>query len=326
MPVSGTGDFRPAPCGDTPSSGRNPDGTFARGNTSSLTHGGRSRQVGSAIFSLTQPTITLSPTTATMGVVVTITGAGWVPLSTVFITMDSNYLEVASSAATADVTGGFETTMKLPSAVGIGSKVVSFDAADISYLGNTAITQDLTVPAPNVTLSATEAAVGSIVTLEASGFTPHSALTDLSIGGLDVWEGVPITDSIGSLTVPFKVPGLIGGQLVLVSIGGTTISKALIVKNTIVPPLPQPTPQPALATPAVEVFADLIANGNNLIRVFRFDNSTQTWEFFDPRPEFAAANNLTTTVAGEIVWVNVSSGQEFQGQTLVAGWNLFSLK
>ncbi len=48
MPVSGSGNFRPPPCGDTPSSGRNPDGTFARGNTSSLTHGGRSRQVQGA--------------------------------------------------------------------------------------------------------------------------------------------------------------------------------------------------------------------------------------------------------------------------------------
>ena len=36
------------PFGETPSSGRNPDGTFASGNTAPLTHGGRSRRVRAA--------------------------------------------------------------------------------------------------------------------------------------------------------------------------------------------------------------------------------------------------------------------------------------
>ena len=48
MPVSGSGNFRPPPCGDTPTSGRNPDGTFAPGNIAALTHGGRSAQVRAA--------------------------------------------------------------------------------------------------------------------------------------------------------------------------------------------------------------------------------------------------------------------------------------
>jgi len=73
------------------------------------------------------------------------------------------------------------------------------------------------------------------------------------------------------------------------------------------------------------VFTDLIANGNNLVRIFRFDNLDKEWDFFDPRPEFALANSLTTTKPGDIVWLNMASPQEFQGQTLMAGWNLVAL-
>ena len=280
---------------------------------------------GSATFTVTRPTITLSPATVTLGETVTIAGAGWVPLSSVFITLDADFQEVAGSVAIVDATGGFATTMEIPRAVGIGKKVISFEAADTSNLGNTAEARELTIPAPKITISATEAVVGSTVTLDASAFLPNSALTDLSIGGLDVGEGVPTTDSVGSLTVSFTVPGLNGGQIVSVSIGGTTITMALIVDNSTVPPVSDPAPEP-VASQTTEVFADLISNGGNLIRIFRFDNATQAWDFFDPRPEFAGANSLTTTVPGDIVWVNVVTRQDFQGGTLFPGWNLVSLK
>ena len=243
------------------------------------------------------------------------------------LTTDGNffYNGLVVLAASVDGTGGFATTMEIPRAVGIGKKVISFEAADTSDLGNTAEARELTIPAPKITISATEAVVGSTVTLDASAFLPNSALTDLSIGGLDVGEGVPTTDSVGSLTVSFTVPGLNGGQIVSVSIGGTTITKVLIVDNSTVPPVSDPAPEP-VASQTTEVVADLISNGGNLIRIFRFDNATQAWDFFDPRPEFAGANSLTTTVPGDIVWVKVVTRQDFQGETLFPGWNLISLK
>jgi hypothetical protein len=74
------------------------------------------------------------------------------------------------------------------------------------------------------------------------------------------------------------------------------------------------------------VFAEVIANNDNLARVWRYSNATQTWAFFDPRPAFAAANTLTNTSSRDIVWVNVKVQQTFQGQTLFPGWNLISLQ
>ena len=73
------------------------------------------------------------------------------------------------------------------------------------------------------------------------------------------------------------------------------------------------------------VFASVIANDDNLVRFWRFSNADQSWAFYDPRPEFAAANTLAKTGAGDIVWVNVNAEEAFQGGTLFPGWNLISL-
>ncbi|RUA29571.1 MAG: hypothetical protein DSY78_11935 [Chloroflexi bacterium] len=73
------------------------------------------------------------------------------------------------------------------------------------------------------------------------------------------------------------------------------------------------------------IFADVIANDDSLVRVWRFSNADQSWNFYDPRPAFASANTLVKTGAGDIVWVNVTAEQEFQGGTLFPGWNLISL-
>jgi len=233
---------------------------------------------------------------------------------------------LAASVAVADTAGGFETTIDLPRAVGIGSKEVSFRASDQSYLGNTALPQELTVPAPKLTLSPTAVEAGAVVTLTASGFPPSAALSAFTIGSLDIMDGVLTTDSVGSLTISFTVPGLIGGQLVSVNIGGTTVSTSILVENTAPRSNPDPTPNPTVAKSTIDIFANLINNDNNLVRIFRFDNSTKTWDFYDPRPEFAAANSLNNITSGSIVLVNLSFDQEFQGHNLFAGWNQISLR
>jgi hypothetical protein len=83
---------------------------------------------------------------------------------------------------------------------------------------------------------------------------------------------------------------------------------------------------PVVTTTATgTVFADVVANADNLVRVWRYSNATQAWAFYDPRTAFAAANTLTTTTSKDIVWVNIKVQQTFQGATLYPGWNLISL-
>ena len=127
------------------------------------------------------------------------------------------------------------------------------------------------------------------------------------------------SDTEGGLTTSFTVPGVTGSNIVQISIGNQDVSTSLSVVAA--------TVAAAAATDTtVEIFADLIANDDNLVRVWRFSNADQDWAFFDPRPAFADANTLKKSGAGDIVWVNVNSEQDFQEGTLVSGWNLIVLK
>ena len=64
----------------------------------------------------------------------------------------------------------------------------------------------------------------------------------------------------------------------------------------------------------------------NLVRIWHFDNTTQEWTFFDPRPQFAGANSIEGLVSGEIYWINVTDEQTVTigqfSEILYPGWNL----
>jgi hypothetical protein len=169
-------------------------------------------------------------------------------------------------------------------------------------------------------MSDSSAAVGATITGEALGFPPQSGLSTLSVGGADVrGAGVVLTTDVeGGLSFEFVVPGVTGSNIVTVTIGNTTVSTSLSV-------LTSTAPAAAATTAPAVIFADLIGNDDNLVRVWRFTNATQSWEFYDPRPAFEAANTLEKSGAGDIVWVNVVNEQDFQGSPLYGGWNLRSL-
>ena len=79
------------------------------------------------------------------------------------------------------------------------------------------------------------------------------------------------------------------------------------------------------ARPVADVFAPLISDGI-LMAVWKYDNATQSWRSFDPRPELASLNDLTEVGSGDVVWVSVSKDSDFQGGSLREGWNLIALR
>ena len=170
-----------------------------------------------------------------------------------------------------------------------------------------------------MTLSVSKAEVGAVIDVEAAGFPPSSGLSVLTIGGADVRSGVVISDTEGGLTTSFIVPGVTGPNIVTVMIGAETVFASIEV-------LAAKAPTAAATDHPETIFADIIANDQNLVRVWRFDDATQSWELYDPRPAFESANTLAKSGAGDIIWVNVNSEQAFQGGTLVKGWNVISLE
>jgi hypothetical protein len=274
--------------------------------------------IGTTKFTITVPTIAVGIESATIGQSVGITGAGWVPGTSVTVTLKSGTTTVATKVAATDGSGAFVTDLTIPSTVAVGPRIVTFTAADAATFSNTATAQTLSIPKPTVTLSVAEAEVGSVVEVEAAGFPPSSGLSTLTIGGADVRTGVSTSDTQGSLSTSFVVPGVTGSNIVTVTIGASTVSTSLSV-------LASKAPVAAATDAPADIFADVIANEDNLVRVWRFSNADQSWNFYDPRPAFEAANTLAKSGAGDIVWVNVIAEQDFQGGTLFPGWNLISL-
>ena len=188
---------------------------------------------GTGTFTVTQPTISLEPDTVAMGNDVMVTGEGWVGNSIVTIVMSNigSTSALTTDVVTTDGLGGFTTSMTVPNNVGVGPKTVSIDANDGS-LGNKTLAVNMNIPAATITLSpAGTATVGDRVTVTATGFIPSTGLSELTIGGANVMEGVVVTDEQGNLTTSFTVPGLTGAQLVKVKIGTDEVSTSIVVEK-----------------------------------------------------------------------------------------------
>lgn len=88
-----------------------------------------------------------------------------------------------------------------------------------------------------------------------------------------------------------------------------------------VPGEAQVIPTAGTGTAPEEVFGVL---GHSLAVVWQFDNATQTWAVYSPwnAPEL---NDLKTVSRGDVVWMDIISEAQFQGNTLYPGWNLVIL-
>ena len=92
----------------------------------------------------------------------------------------------------------------------------------------------------------------------------------------------------------------------------------------VVPVSQQPLTLGAGTQPVRQLLAPLISN-RTLNRAWWLDSRTQEWKFFDPDPDLAAFNSISTlNLAANppvVLMVNVSRGQQFRGQELFPGWN-----
>jgi hypothetical protein len=185
-----------------------------------------------------------------------------------------------------------------------------------------AATAKHSVPNPTLTPSPAKGAPGTSVTLTGSDFKAFATVSSLTLGGLDV--GVPSnlhTDATGNFTTTFVVPETYGGaQPVSAQVGGSRYTTVFHVEAS--SPAAEQVPLPQ----SVSMAGTLWPLGDNLMRVFHFDNATKEWAFYDPRPAFASASTLTELVEGQAYWVEVKTDQTaILGSriiTFIEGWNL----
>lgn len=260
-------------------------------------------------------TITLSADSSKRGSEVTVTGTGYEAKGTVALTYLSGTTTTTLGSATADSYGAFTKVVTIPNTPAIPSTNTITGAIS----GGGSKTSTHKIPASAIEISVSEQSTGDNITITGSGFPAYAAVATMTIGGLDVRPTpAPSTDVDGGFTSTVMVPGLTeGNHTVKVTASSVTGSVSLKVTATTAEVI-------AVSTATADVFGDSIA-ADNLVRVWRFDNATQAWSFYDPRPAFASANTMDDTASGDIVWVNVTAEESFQSGTLYPGWNLISL-
>ncbi|MCH7737834.1 MAG: hypothetical protein IH872_10610 [Chloroflexi bacterium] len=271
------------------------------------------------------PSISLDPKASGINSDFTVTGRGFPAFNSATAAgsqVSISYEGVLQKVVSADSRGEFVITVQVPTATAISSnstvraRVVGFDQS---------ATAIHSVPGPSITVSPSIGVPGTVVTISGEGFPANVLVSSNRAGNITVSSSpAPATDNDGKFVSFFAMPVFSPGvQIISASAGGSTAvtTFAVLAGAPVSQPLPSPPPStlPAQALETLNV-------GDNLIRVWTFDNSTKTWEFFDPRPAFTKANTIKTMVPGRIYWLRLNRVQttSLNGKAvrLFEGWNL----
>jgi hypothetical protein len=268
-------------------------------------------RVGEVSLTVPEPTITLNPDTSRRGTDVSVSGTGFPANSN--ITVDYGSGEPGIATGRTDSTGNFTTSFGIPSDATIGGDATvkaSVTAGGTDYEAEATHA----VPDKAITVTPEVARSGDTVMIVGTGFPRYSDVR-VKIGDGEFRATNSRTDGVGDFTVSVIIPGIDSGTHVIqVDAGGQIATWVITVPDAAV----------ITTRPSGDVFEPLMTAGV-LTVVWHFDNDTKAWSFYDPRPEVAAAVDLTMVSSGDNVWIQVTANMDFQGEMLTAGWNLVTL-
>ena len=277
----------------------------------------------SKIVSISVPkgAITVSPASASTGNTVTMTGSNFPPATTASALTIGGVNAMPTAGILTDAAGAFSALIEIPAATAGGSLSPGTQIVSVTVGQIVGSSTDFATPNPSITISPASASVEESVTITGTGFNSLGTVTVLTMGSASALPSpAPRANRSGDVTADILVPLLNAGSYTVTMTNGTGFSASSTFTATAAKVVAAST-----ADDTDVIFADVIANDDNLVRVWRFSNADQSWSFYDPRPAFASANTLAKTGAGDIVWVNVNAEQTFQSGTLFPGWNLISL-
>ena len=162
-------------------------------------------------------------------------------------------------------------------------------------------TASFAIPSATITIDPGEAQPGDLISLTATDMKPYTSADEVKIGGSEVNFTASNTDIDGNITLSdLLVPGLDPG----------TYSVVLKVDETVAIGELNVLAEDSAAGAGAQLPEALTDLGDSLVRVFHFNGVDKSWDFYDPRADFADLNTLTTMVNGEPYWILVSEGQE----------------
>ncbi len=262
-------------------------------------------KVGEGTFTVPEPSVTVNPEESLIGSVIAVTGSGFASGERVEVLYGGHIEEVG----VADGSGDVSIRVTVPNTAGIGeTNEVEVQVREEPSIKASA---DHKTPDSMITLTP-EVRSGGLITISGTNFAGFSTLSEVMVGGHDVKPSpAPETDKNGRFEFEARVPRLTAGSHTVSVKDGldNSATESFRVVTTAI-----------ISTPE-EVFGSL---GDNLVVVWRYDNATATWASYSPMaPEI---NDLDAVSSGTIVWVHLSEAAEFQGETLIAGWQLIVLE
>ena len=257
---------------------------------------------GAATVTIAEPTVTVTPNVLGPRDYLVVTGENW-PMDnpdnplTVSVTVDIDDFGTGRSYPLyADNSGRFTVEHRVHRNVAIPStNQVTATYESVVKVGSYA------VPAATVTVTPSAAQPGDLVSISATDMPVYTAADHVKIGGTVFNDPGVNTDRDGNITIDgLLVPGLDPGTYsVLLNVRGTIAIGELDVQA-----------EDSAAGPGAMLPDALSELGDSLVRVFHFNGVDKSWDFYDPRPDFADLNTLTTMVNGEPYWILVSEGQD----------------
>ena len=173
------------------------------------------------------PSITLDPDSGPAGTLVSVTGAGFDPTSTVTIDFGSTSdVTTNPSPLKTTATGTFIATFNVPPLASNGDYTVK------ATQGSKSASKTFTV-GPVITLNPTSGPVSTPVIITGIGFSPSSVVT-ITFGGNILPESPVTTNSSGGFSLTFVVPGesSSGPNPVVATQGSNSASKIFTVTET----------------------------------------------------------------------------------------------
>ena len=260
--------------------------------------------IGSTRLTIAEPTISVLPDIVGPRDYVVISGENWPVDNTDNSNSELIKVEISEGGRTrsysvyADNTGRFSIEHRVSKDVAIPSTNQvkgEYDEGEIVEVGN------FSVPAATVTVTPSSAQPGDMVNLSATDMPVYASADYVKIGGTVFNDPGANSDIDGNITIDdVLVPGLDPGTYsVVINVDGTVAIGELEVLA-----------EDSAAGAGAELPGALEGLDDNLLRVFHFNDVNKSWDFFDPRDEFAEFNTLTTLINGEPYWVLVSEGQE----------------
>ena len=137
----------------------------------------------------------------------------------------------------------------------------------------------------------------SALTISAKGFARYTSVDSIEFGDREITPlPKPSTDTNGNGEFSIRIPGSDPGiYIIRVQIDEVVATHTFTVISG-----------SGASDASVETVLANVISAAALDRVFRFDNSTKSWEWYISDPAFSASNNLGGLSSGDLVYIKVT--------------------